>query len=195
MLTAAKLILHSHNKATAMDCLASTGILTLKPGSTNTVPGFVRFSLDLRTGEDARLARLEEVLMADFAKIAAGEDIDGINAKGTKGRGCSVEWQVDSVSPAVRFDEDCIQCVEDAARDMLGAEADEGKVQRMTSGAGHDSVYTSRRAPTSMIFVPCRGGVSHNPSEYCSPEDCANGAQVLLGAMLRYDRLRAERQQ
>jgi len=55
------------------------------------------------------------------------------------------------------------------------------------------SVYTSRRAPTSMIFVPCRDGVSHNPSEYCSPEDCGNGAQVLLGAMLRYDRLRAER--
>jgi len=45
----------------------------------------------------------------------------------------------------------------------------------------------------SRIFVPCRDGVSHNPAEYCSPEDCGNGAQVLLGAMLRYDRLRAER--
>jgi acetylornithine deacetylase/succinyl-diaminopimelate desuccinylase-like protein len=41
------------------------------------------------------------------------------------------------------------------------------------------------------IFVPCRDGVSHNPAEYCSPEDCGNGTQVLLGAMLRYDRLRA----
>lgn len=45
----------------------------------------------------------------------------------------------------------------------------------------------------SRIFVPCRDGVSHNPAEYCSKEDCGNGAQVLLGAMLRYDRLRAER--
>jgi len=45
----------------------------------------------------------------------------------------------------------------------------------------------------SRIFVPCRDGVSHNPAEYCSPEDCGNGAQVLLGAMLRYDRLRAEK--
>jgi len=75
---------------------------------------------------------------------------------------------------------------------MLGTNAGI-EVQTMTSGAGHDSVYTSRHAPTSMIFVPCRDGVSHNPAEYCSPEDCGNGAQVLFGAMLRYDRLRAER--
>lgn len=45
----------------------------------------------------------------------------------------------------------------------------------------------------SRIFVPCRDGVSHNPAEYCSPDDCGNGAQTLLGAVLRYDRLRAQR--
>ena len=44
-----------------------------------------------------------------------------------------------------------------------------------------------------MIFVPCKDGVSHNPSEYCTPEDCANGAQVLLGSIVRYDKLRSER--
>jgi acetylornithine deacetylase/succinyl-diaminopimelate desuccinylase-like protein len=44
-----------------------------------------------------------------------------------------------------------------------------------------------------MIFTPCRNGVSHNPEEYCTPEDCGNGAQVLMQAILRYDRLRAER--
>ena len=54
-------------------------------------------------------------------------------------------------------------------------------------------MFTAKRCPTSMIFVPCRGGVSHHPAEYCEPEDCATGAQVLLGAVLRYDRLRAER--
>ena len=41
----------------------------------------------------------------------------------------------------------------------------------MISGAGHDSVFTSKRVPTSMIFVPCLDGISHNPAEYCSPED------------------------
>lgn len=54
-------------------------------------------------------------------------------------------------------------------------------------------VFTSKRAPTAMIFVPCRDGVSHNPVEYCSAEDCANGAQVLTSAVLYYDKLRAER--
>ncbi|PMD65899.1 Zn-dependent exopeptidase [Hyaloscypha bicolor E] len=192
MLAAAKLILHSHNKATEYGCLASTGILTLRPGSTNTVPGWVQFSLDIRSKEDAIVSKLEESLKEDFQRIASGKDIGGVNAQGTKGRGCSVEWQFDTDSPATKFHEDCIKCVEASARDMLGTNAG-SQVKRMTSGAGHDSVYTSRHAPTSMIFVPCREGISHNPAEYCSPEDCGNGAQTLLGAMLRYDRLRAEK--
>jgi acetylornithine deacetylase/succinyl-diaminopimelate desuccinylase-like protein len=63
----------------------------------------------------------------------------------------------------------------------------------MTSGAGHDSVYASKRCPTSMIFVPCREGVSHNPREFCKEEDCALGAQVLLQSVVRFDRMRDER--
>ncbi|KAH8590291.1 hypothetical protein B0O99DRAFT_580358 [Bisporella sp. PMI_857] len=192
MLTAAKLILHSHNKATELGCLASTGILTLKPGSTNTVPGWVQFSLDIRSKEDSRLLELETALRKGFARIAAGEDIGSVNSLGTTGRGCSVDWQLDTDSPATKFHEDCVTCVEASARSMLGTNAGT-QVQRMTSGAGHDSVYTSRRAPTSMIFVPCRDGVSHNPAEYSSPEDVGNGGQVLLGAVLRYDRLRAKK--
>jgi acetylornithine deacetylase/succinyl-diaminopimelate desuccinylase-like protein len=137
MLTAAKLILHSHNKATELGCLASTGILSLKPGSTNTVPGFVQFSLDMRSREDQKLIDLEEALRTDFAQIAAGDEVGGFNSLGTKGRGCSVEWQMDSDSPATKFHEDCITCVEASAKDMLGLNA-ATQVQRMTSGAGHD---------------------------------------------------------
>lgn len=137
MLTAAKLILHSHNKAAELGCLASTGILTLKPGSTNTVPGLVQFSLDMRCREDEKLAELDEVLKADFAKIAAGEEVGGLNTLGARGRGCTVEWQLDTDSPATKFHEDCVECVEAGARDMLGANAQK-QVQRITSGAGHD---------------------------------------------------------
>ncbi|RDW75584.1 hypothetical protein BP5796_06405 [Coleophoma crateriformis] len=137
MLTAAKLIVHSHNEASRLGCLASTGILNLKPGSTNTVPGFVQFSLDIRAGEDARLLELEKVLKSDFQKIAAGEDVGDMNTKGTRGRGCTVEWKLDTDSPATKFSEECIECVEASARGMLGANADT-QVQRMTSGAGHD---------------------------------------------------------
>jgi len=137
MLTTAKLILHSHNRATELGCLASTGTLTLKPGSTNTVPGFVQFSLDIKSKENSRLSELEDVLKSEFAKIASGEDVDRLNDLGTNGRGCKVEWQLDTDSLATKFNEHCIKCVEASAKDMLGTNAGI-QVQRMTSGAGHD---------------------------------------------------------
>lgn len=156
------------------------------------VPGTVTFSLDIRAGEDDRLVLLEDQLKADFDKIARNEAVDDLNEGGTIGKGCIVHWTLDAPSEAINFDKDCIRCIEDSARDHFGAE--HGTItQAMISGAGHDSVFTSKRVPTSMIFVPCRDGVSHNPVEYCSPEDCANGAQVLMGAVLHYDKLRRER--
>jgi N-carbamoyl-L-amino-acid hydrolase len=67
------------------------------------------------------------------------------------------------------------------------------KVRDMVSGAGHDAAYVARVAPTAMIFVPCRGGISHNEAEFSSQEQCAAGAQVLLRAVLDYDRGLSER--
>ena len=63
----------------------------------------------------------------------------------------------------------------------------------IVSGAGHDAAYMSRVAPTAMVFVPCRGGISHNEAEFTSKEQCAAGAQVLLQAVLDFDRQLAER--
>ena len=57
----------------------------------------------------------------------------------------------------------------------------------MISGAGHDAAYVARVAPTTMIFVPCLGGVSHNEAESSTLEECADGVQVLLNAVLEYD--------
>jgi len=51
--------------------------------------------------------------------------------------------------------------------------------QRMPSGAGHDAMNMARIAPAGMIFIPCRGGISHNPDEYASPEDIVRGMDVL----------------
>ena len=58
----------------------------------------------------------------------------------------------------------------------------------MPAGAGHDSAYISRVVPTTMIFVPCAGGLSHNEAESTSFDECAAGSQVLLNAILEYDR-------
>jgi len=138
----------------------------------------VRFSLDIRAPADSTVETVEAELRKGFASLASSNS------------NFSVEWQTDSISAAVDFHPDCIEAVRAAAESVTGS-AD--LVRDMVSGAGHDSVYTSRRCPTSMIFVPCRNGVSHNPEEYTSPEDCAIGAEVLMQSVLRYDRLRAER--
>lgn len=200
LLTASKMILASHKIASKHSALASTGILTLKPGSTNTVPGFVQFSLDVRAPQDSTVEAVESECRAAFSALAAGEDFMALNTGDTTStRHCSVDWRTDFVSPATHFHEDCISCVQaagqDLCRDEIPAQGKDlgawGKL--MTSGAGHDSVYANKRCPTSMIFVPCRDGVSHNPAEYSSPEACEDGANVLLGAVLRYDKLRGER--
>ena len=199
LLTASKMILASHKIAARHKALASTGILNLRPGSTNTVPGFVQFSLDVRSPLDETVEAVEKDCVAAFSAIAAGENAEGVN-DGThpSDRHCNVEWRTDFVSPATHFHNDCISCVQQAGGDLCGGGEVSGKDigswgKLMTSGAGHDSVYTNKRFPTSMIFVPCRDGVSHNPAEYSSPEACGDGANVLMGAVLRYDKLRAER--
>jgi acetylornithine deacetylase/succinyl-diaminopimelate desuccinylase-like protein len=186
------MILHSHKLATAHNALASTGIITAKPGSTNTVPGHVTFSLDIRAPSDDTVTRLAQAIKDDFAKIAAGDDVLDCNASCTPGLPCTVSVVEDFDSPATTFHSDCVSAVSKAAHAVLGPDS-RSLVMQMTSGAGHDSVYASKRCPTSMIFVPCREGVSHNPSEFCKEVDCALGAQVLLQSVLRFDRLRDER--
>lgn len=184
------MIVHAQHVAASMDALASTGILATFPGSTNTVPGHVRFSLDIRAPLDATVDALEATLRKDFDVLAQGGPSPFSEAPPHGGLPLSVRWQTDTVSPATRFHADCIEAVREAAISVLNDTT--GKLAReMTSGAGHDSVYASRHCPTSMIFVPCRDGVSHNPTEYCTPDDCALGAEVLCQAVLRYDKLRS----
>lgn len=133
---ASKLILHSHRLATVYgDCLASTGVLKLKPGSTNTVPGHVDFSLDIRSKADKRLTQFEEQLKTDFEKINQGDDVGGLNEGVIQGKGCKVDWRLDALSKAVRFNEECIKCVDESARALLGGDAARS-TQRMMSGAG-----------------------------------------------------------
>lgn len=129
---------------------------------------------------------MESELKRDFEALAGRGSPDGDGQQ--EGLPLSVTWRTDFESSAVLFHQDCISAVRAAARSVLG----DGKLYRdMTSGAGHDSVYASKRCPTSMIFVPSRNGVSHHPEEWTSPEDCALGAEVLCQSVLRYDRTMA----
>jgi N-carbamoyl-L-amino-acid hydrolase len=146
---------------------ATVGEFQAYPGSRNTVPGRVRFTVDLRHPDGGTMDAMDHALREAFEQ-ARGRSAGRLESH------LSEIWY----SPPVAFDPDCIEAVRQAA-DMLGLPARE-----IVSGAGHDAVYMARVVPTSMIFVPCKDGISHAEVEYASPEACADGANVLLHAVL-----------
>jgi beta-ureidopropionase / N-carbamoyl-L-amino-acid hydrolase len=176
LLGAARLVerINAIAEAHAPAALGAVGLMEVRPNSRNVVPGEVFFCVDLRHPDAAVLDRLEAEYTASLREIC---DPLGLIVSSTR------IWD----QPPVRFDAACVESVRRAAA-VSGFSA-----QEIISGAGHDAAYVSRVAPTAMIFVPCRDGVSHNESEFTSKEQCAAGAQVLLQAVLDYDRALAER--
>jgi N-carbamoyl-L-amino-acid hydrolase len=146
---------------------ATIGEFQAYPGSRNTVPGRVRFTVDLRHPDGAAMDAMDQALRAAFERA--------------RGRGAGgLDFVLDEIwyAPPVAFDPQCIEAVRQAAAG-LGLSA-----LKIVSGAGHDAVYMARVVPTAMIFVPCKDGISHAEVEYASPEACADGANVLLHAVL-----------
>jgi N-carbamoyl-L-amino-acid hydrolase len=141
------------------------GNISASPGSFNTVPETLKLAVDLRHPDQTVLDNMQ-TQMFDIINNAAQKHHVGVEIEKV--------WQ----SPAIAFNDDCIQAVDSAAK-TLGYTH-----KQMVSGAGHDSAYISRVVPTSMIFVPCEGGISHNEAENASASDLAAGANVLLHAML-----------
>ena len=149
--------------------LTTTGVIDAHPNSRNVVPSRMFVTIDLRHPEVEVLDRMEERLQETVARICAqhrvSETLERI-------------WD----SPPVRFDPQCVDAVRQAAL------ASAYPFREITSGAGHDAVYVSRVAPTAMIFIPCKDGISHNEIESATPEHVRAGASVLLKAVLARDR-------
>jgi N-carbamoyl-L-amino-acid hydrolase len=154
--------------------VATVGRIENRPNSPNVVPGEVFFMVDLRHPNGAALNSMESDVRAALPHVC-----DPLGLTFAEQR----IWD----QPAVRFDADCVAAVRRAA-ELSGYSA-----RDIVSGAGHDAAYVSRVAPAAMVFVPCLGGISHNEAEFSSKEQCAKGAQVLLQAVLDYDRQLAER--
>ena len=148
--------------------VASVGLIENRPNSRNVVPGEVFFTVDLRHPDETVLDKMEAAFRAALGPIADAEKL-------TFEEKCI--WK----SPAVKFNPELIECVRKG-----GAQAG-FKMREMASGAGHDAAYIARVAPTTMIFVPCLGGISHNEAESTTFEECGAGSQVLLNAVLEYD--------
>jgi N-carbamoyl-L-amino-acid hydrolase len=147
------------------DGRGTVGFMQVKPNSRNVVPGEVRFSVDLRHSDDDQLEKMEQEMRAAVERLA-------------KARNCASTVARVANYPACKFDVSCVAAVRNAARKLGLSNMD------IVSGAGHDAIYMARVCPTSMIFVPCEGGISHNEIENAKPEDLAAGCNVLLDVML-----------
>jgi beta-ureidopropionase / N-carbamoyl-L-amino-acid hydrolase len=145
---------------------ATVGMLQVHPNSRNVIPGRVFFTVDLRHPEDAVLAQMDAELRAGIAAAADEAKVE-----------ISKLEQIFYYAP-VAFDADCVNSVRAAAQRFGYSHRD------IVSGAGHDACYLAQVAPTSMVFVPCIGGISHNEIEDATPEWIEAGANVLLHAML-----------
>jgi beta-ureidopropionase / N-carbamoyl-L-amino-acid hydrolase len=156
------------------DAVGTVGLIESNPNSRNVIPGEVFLTVDFRHPSERVLDVVEAQLVVALAEI-----------RHTLQLTCRENriW----ASPPVHFSPDLIDCVGVAVETAGFSSRD------IVSGAGHDSVYIARVAPTTMIFVPSRGGISHNEAEWTSQEQCAAGAQVLLNAVLEYDRRLGER--
>lgn len=144
---------------------ATIGNIQAEPGVINTVPSRLTIQVDLRHPEAAVLDEMHSALQQIVSSECAARELNG---------------QVNQIwySPPVAFDPNCITAVREAAK-TVGTPAME-----IVSGAGHDAVYLARVAPTSMIFIPCENGLSHNELENATKEDVIAGANVLLHAVL-----------
>ncbi len=146
------------------EATANVGVIDVRPSSSNVIPGACDFTIDLRAPTAAALDGLDVACIAALRAIAADEALD-------------LELTEAYRIPPAPMADALVDLVEDAAR------LEEASTARMASGAGHDAMVLAGRVPTGMIFVPSRGGVSHSPEEYTSPEHCELGARVLARAV------------
>ncbi len=144
---------------------ATVGRLTVYPDSRNIAPSRIWFSIDTRHHDPDLLAQMAAEIRARAAAIAAA-------------RGVAITVADFWYSPATPFDPVLVGRVRDAAQRLGYSHMD------MPTGIGHDAVYVARRVPTTMIFCPCHGGISHNEAESITPEWAEAGMRVLADAVL-----------
>ncbi|KAF1944863.1 amidase [Clathrospora elynae] len=173
LVTASRLITAVRDTALKTELgVATVGVINSDTSSQATIPAGVNFIIDIRCSTDDVVEQLATAIFKVFDDIIAQEN-NGTIYKVER------SWGL----PESKFHPHCINAVRASAVKAVG----ENQIMDMKSRAGHDSAWTSRVCPTSMIFVPSKEGISHNPNEYTSPEHCALGAQVLLDAVLYYD--------
>jgi len=144
----------------AIDTVGTTGVCNVFPSAVNSVPSRVQLEIDIRDIDGGRRQRV-----LSQVERAAGDIC--------KRRGLRHELQVINADAPGTCDPRIVDAITRACGGLNLS------YKRMVSRAYHDSLFMSRIAPTGMIFIPCRGGVSHRPDEYAAPDAIANGTRVL----------------
>ncbi len=157
--------LYAATAAQGPEARFTVGVIETRPGSANTVPGLLRFTVDVRHPDADRYAALKRTV---YEVVRAALDAQSLEGE------VRCVWE----APGVSFDATCVSAVRAAASSLGMAAID------MVSGAGHDSCNVAAVVPTAMVFVPCAGGLSHNEAESATAADLTAGANVLLHAML-----------
>jgi allantoate deiminase len=143
------------------EVVGTVGKIEALPGAINVIPGRVRFSLDVRAPTDAQRERALGAIRAAFGEVAQRRDLTlEMRPVWEAKTALCASWLQDQLAEAVR--------------------ADGIAVRRLPSGAGHDGMAMITVADIGMLFVRCKGGISHNPAESISEEDAAIAARVFL---------------
>ena len=150
--------------------VGTVGHLDVEPNAPNVIPGKVTLTIELRDLSAETIASLSEAIRQRAARIAT-ETKTTIELTSLGGN-----------PPAFTADE-AQRAIERASSSLRLTST------RLPSGAGHDAQMMAQLGPMGMIFVPSVGGISHSPKERTTWEDCANGANVLLHAVLEMDRI------
>jgi N-carbamoyl-L-amino-acid hydrolase len=167
LLAAAAIVveLNRVGRASGPDARVSVGRLRPATDGPSTVAGRTDLVVDIRHPDAATLAGVVERCVAACRDAAAAH-------------GCDAAVSERLAVPPRAFDASCVAAVETAARALRL------RHRRLPSGALHDASNIAAIAPTAMIFVPCRNGISHNVNEYAEKDDLAAGCEVLMRAML-----------
>ncbi len=149
--------------------LATVGLIEVSPNSRNVIPGSVFFTIDMRHPDAEQLRAMHGELLTLVNQVVADTNTD-------------IDLQNVLEMPPKQFDARCVGMVRDAATRLGYSHRD------IVSGPGHDALNVAAVAPAAMVFIPCEKGISHNEAENAKPEDVTAGANVLLHAIMEYDR-------
>lgn len=172
LLAAARFIIAVNEVIRSVDGkqVGTVGRISAEPGAPNVIPGKVVLSLEIRDLSQAMIEMLFDTIQKRGDAIARASNT------------VFTYTPIDANSKPALTDKDIQARIADAANSL-------GLTHRqMQSGAGHDAQDMALIAPTGMIFVPSKGGISHSPDEFTSAEDMANGANVLLHTLLLLDK-------